>query len=184
MLPWGSQHRNQMSRESHAWVLAALDRDPQVQEAIASAERLQAQLDGSRQLELLAYSDGSVIGDGVEGSAAAILVIAGQDVTSVVRLAPADRTLSFGWARSWLAWCLCFTSLGACGLTSYCDSATSRWPILITTAWGCTKPVIMDIAPHGRTATNAMSSTSGTSCDGMTGTWRRWRGSLMMSVEG
>ena len=34
--------------------------------------------------------------------------------------------------QSGLAWCLCFTSLGACGLTSYCDSATSRWPILIT----------------------------------------------------
>ena len=28
MLPWGSQYRNQVSRESHAWVLAALDRDP------------------------------------------------------------------------------------------------------------------------------------------------------------
>jgi hypothetical protein len=32
----------------------------------------------------------------VEGPAAAILVIAGQDVTSIVRLAPADRALSSG----------------------------------------------------------------------------------------
>ena len=39
MIPWGSQYRNQVSRESHAWVLAALDRDLQMQEAIASAER-------------------------------------------------------------------------------------------------------------------------------------------------
>ena len=80
-------------------------------EAIASAERLQAQLDGSRQLELLAYSDGSVISGGVEGSAAAILVIAGQDVTSVVRLAPADRTLSSGWGG--VGW------PGACALYLY-----------------------------------------------------------------
>ena len=32
----------------------------------------------------------------MEGSAAAILVIAGQEVTSVVRLAPAERALSSG----------------------------------------------------------------------------------------
>ena len=67
-MPWGSQYRNQVPRESCAWVLAALDRDPQVQEAIASAERLQAQLDGPGRLELLAYSDVSGIGGGVEGS--------------------------------------------------------------------------------------------------------------------
>ena len=88
-----------MSRESHAWVLAALDRDPQVQKAIASAKRSQAQLGGSGRLELLAYSDGSVIGGGVEGSAAAILVIARQDVTSIVWLAPADGALSSGRAE-------------------------------------------------------------------------------------
>ena len=35
----------------------------------------------------------------MEGSAAAILVIAGQDVASVVRLAPADRALSSGRAE-------------------------------------------------------------------------------------
>ena len=51
-------------------------------------------------LELLACSDGSVIGGGVEGSVAAILVIAGQQgVTSVVRLALADRALSSGRAE-------------------------------------------------------------------------------------
>jgi hypothetical protein len=36
IMPWGSQYRNQVSCESHAWVLAALDRDPQVQKAICS----------------------------------------------------------------------------------------------------------------------------------------------------
>ena len=30
MLPWGSQYRNVVSREGHAWILADLARDPQV----------------------------------------------------------------------------------------------------------------------------------------------------------
>ena len=40
MLPSGSQYRNQVSREIYAWVLAALDRGPQLHKAISSAERL------------------------------------------------------------------------------------------------------------------------------------------------
>ena len=45
---------------------------------------------------MLAYSDGSAIADGVEGSAAAIVYVGGTDITAIVRLAAADRPLSPG----------------------------------------------------------------------------------------
>ena len=45
---------------------------------------------------LLAYSDGSVIADGIEGSAAAAIRIGNVDVCATIRLAAADRALSSG----------------------------------------------------------------------------------------
>ena len=45
---------------------------------------------------LLAYSDGSVLAEGIEGSAAAIVCINGREVCAVTRLASADRALSSG----------------------------------------------------------------------------------------
>jgi hypothetical protein len=45
-------------------------------------------------LALLAYSDGSVIAGGVEGSAAAVVRIGDEDFSATVRLAAADRALS------------------------------------------------------------------------------------------
>ena len=48
---------------------------------------------------LLAYSDGSVLAEGIEGSAAAILCINGREVCAVTRLASADRALSSGRAE-------------------------------------------------------------------------------------
>ena len=47
-------------------------------------------------LALLAYSDGSVIADGVEGSAAAVVRIGDTDISATERLAAADRALSSG----------------------------------------------------------------------------------------
>ena len=38
IFPWGSQYRNVVSREGHAWILADLARDPQVAAAAALAE--------------------------------------------------------------------------------------------------------------------------------------------------
>ena len=76
MLPWGSQYRNIVSREGHAWVLASLDSDPQVAAAALAAEDAGRQLGASREkLSLLEHSDGSVIADGIEGSAAAVIVL-------------------------------------------------------------------------------------------------------------
>ena len=47
-------------------------------------------------LALLAYSDGSVIAGGVEGSAAAVVRIGDKIVSATIRLAAADRVLSSG----------------------------------------------------------------------------------------
>ena len=96
MLPWGSQYRNIVSREGHAWVLASLDSDPQVAAAALAAEDAARQLGARGTLSLLAYSDGSVIADGIEGSAAAVIRIGDVDVSATIRLAAADRALSSG----------------------------------------------------------------------------------------
>ena len=97
MLPWGSQYRNIVSREGHAWVLASLGSDPQVAAAALAAEDAARQLGASGgTLSLLAYSDGSVIADGIEGSAAAVIRIGSIGVCATVRLAAADRALSSG----------------------------------------------------------------------------------------
>ena len=45
---------------------------------------------------MLAYSYGSVIADGVEGSAAAIVYVGGTDIMAIVWLAAADKPLSSG----------------------------------------------------------------------------------------
>ena len=96
MLPWGSQYRNIVSREGHAWVLASLDSDPQVVAAALAAGDAARRLDASDTPSLLAYSDGSVIADGIEGSAAAVIRIGNVDVCATTRLAAADRALSSG----------------------------------------------------------------------------------------
>ena len=96
MLPWGSQYRNIVSREGHAWVLASIDSDPQVVAAALAAEDAARQLGASDTPSLLAYSDGSVIADGIEGSAAAVIRIGNVDVSATIRFAAADRALSSG----------------------------------------------------------------------------------------
>ena len=78
-------------------MLAALAADPQVAAAARAAEATvrSSGLSGTL-LALLAYSDGSVVADGVEGSAAAVVRIGDTDVSATVRLAAADRALSSG----------------------------------------------------------------------------------------
>ena len=60
-------------------------------------------------LALLAYSDGSVIAGGVEGSAAAAVRVDVKDASATVRLAAADRALSSGrseWAGLFVVLCI------------------------------------------------------------------------------
>ena len=88
-----------VSREGRAWVLADPARDPQVAAAAELAQGLSgATADDGAMVQMLAYSDGPVIADGVEGSAAAIVCIGGTDITATVRLAATDRPLSSGWS--------------------------------------------------------------------------------------
>ena len=78
-------------------MLDSLDSDPQVAAAALAAEDAARQLSaGEEKLSLLAYSDGSVIADGIEGSAAAFIRIGSVDVCATVRLAAADSALSSG----------------------------------------------------------------------------------------
>ena len=96
MLPWGSQYRIIVSREGHAWVFASIDSDPQVAAAALAAEDAARQLGAREALSLLAYSDGSVIADGIEGPAAAVIRIGSIDACATIRLATAYRALSSG----------------------------------------------------------------------------------------
>ena len=99
MLPWGAQYRNLSTAEGHAWVSACLDGDHQLREARRLAQCALKEVDGdalSSTATLLAYSDGSVLAEGIEGSAAAILCINGREVCAITRLASADRALSSG----------------------------------------------------------------------------------------
>ena len=82
--------------------MAALAADPQVAAAALSAEAAAVQSSGSQNtmLALLAYSDGSVIADGVEGSAAVVVRIGDENFSATVRLAAADRALSSGRSES------------------------------------------------------------------------------------
>ena len=60
-------------------------------------------------VQMLAYSYGSVIADGAEGSAAAIVCVGGTDITAIMRFAAADRPLSPGrseWTGLLLVLCI------------------------------------------------------------------------------
>ena len=102
-LPWGSQYRNLVAASRHAWVAFALEHDPQVREAATRAQPAAGvrdhddsdDTDGNIHV-LDAYSDGSVLAKGVEGSAAALVRVFGTDVSAAVRLASVDVALSSG----------------------------------------------------------------------------------------
>ena len=102
-LPWGSHYRNLVTASGHAWVAFALEHDPQVRDAAILAQAvagLQTHDDGDDtdgNIPVLdAYSDGSVLAKGVEGSAAALVRVFGTDVSATVRLASVDVALSSG----------------------------------------------------------------------------------------
>ena len=77
-LPWGSHYCNLVAASGHAWVAFALEHDPQVREAATRAQAAAADRDGDDSdtddtIPVLdAYSDGSVLAKGAEGSAAAL----------------------------------------------------------------------------------------------------------------
>ena len=115
-------------------MLASLDRDPQVAAAALAAENAARQLGtGEEKLSLLAYSDGSVIADGIEGSAAAVIRIGSVDACATVRLAAADRALSSG-RSEWAGLLLVKRYDGACERTSLCVLAICRWSTSLTMA--------------------------------------------------
>ena len=101
MLPWGSHYRNLTSKSGHAWVAKDLATDLQVIAASIECERLSAlmSIEGTQPIKVEAYSDGSVVAQGVEGSAASVICIGGVDVSAIVRLASADTPLSSGRAE-------------------------------------------------------------------------------------
>ena len=80
----------------------ALEHDPQVREAAtraqaAAADRDDDDSDADENIPVLdAYSDGSVLAKGAEGSAAALVRVFGTDVSATIRLASVDVALSSG----------------------------------------------------------------------------------------
>ena len=102
-LPWESHYHNLVAAPEHAWVAFAPEHDPQVREAATRAQaaarvRDHDDSDGTDgNIPVLdAYSDGSVLAKGVEGSAAALVRVFGTDVSVTVRLASLDVALSSG----------------------------------------------------------------------------------------
>ena len=105
-LPWGSHYRNLVLVPGHTWVAFALEHDAQVREAANRAQAAAGVQDHAESDDtdgnipvLGAYSDGSVLAKGVEGSAAALVRVFGTDVSVTVRLASVDVALSSGQSK-------------------------------------------------------------------------------------
>ena len=96
VLPYGSQFRDTTSSAGHAWVNADIRDDEQVKRAVAQVEAAIRRHAGTRPLVLSAYSDGSVTGRGIAGSAAIVIETTEGEVVATVRLAPTDVALSSG----------------------------------------------------------------------------------------
>ena len=96
VLPYGSQFRDTTSSAGHAWVNADIRNDVQVKDAVAQVEAALRRHAGAQTLVLNAYSDGSVTGRGVAGSAAIVIETPAGEVVATVRLAPTDVALSSG----------------------------------------------------------------------------------------
>ena len=73
ILPYGSQLRDTTSSAGHAWTNADIRKEAQVRDAIAQVEATIRRHPGTQPLVLSAYSDGSVTGRGVAGSAAIVI---------------------------------------------------------------------------------------------------------------
>ena len=96
ILPYGSQYRDTTSSAGNAWVNADIREDEQVRRAVEQAEAAIRRHLGTQPLLLSAYSDGSVTGRGVAGSAAIVIETTDGEVVATVRLAPTDMALSSG----------------------------------------------------------------------------------------
>ena len=95
--------RNLVTAPGHAWAAFALEHEPQVWEAATRAQAVAGVQDHDDNYDtdgnipvLDAYSDGSVLAKGVEGSAAVLVRAFGTDVSATVRLASVDVALSSG----------------------------------------------------------------------------------------
>ena len=83
-----------------------------------------------------AYSDGSVLAKGVEGSAAALVRVFGTDVSATVRLASVDVALSSG-RSEWAGLVMVLYILREVRASVVCCvSSTCRWSTSLTTGSG------------------------------------------------
>ena len=153
-----------VSREGHAWILADLARDPQV--AVAAAAELAEGMSSAMALgpiiQMFAYSDGSVIWGGVEGSAVAIVCVNGTAITATVRLAAAYKPLSSGrseWTGLLLVLCIVRRVQAHVALRLGNLQVVTR----SATAWRGTSTI-----GYARTIE----------------TWRRWPGSCRLNAKG
>jgi len=93
ILPYGSQFRDTTSSAGHAWGNADIREDEQVRRAVEQVEAAIRRHSGTQPLVLSAYSDGSVTGRGVAGSAAIVIEATDDEVVATVRPAPTDMVL-------------------------------------------------------------------------------------------
>ena len=84
MLPYGSQFRDTASSAGHAWVNAEIRDDAQVRRAVEQIEAAIRRCPGATPLVLSAYSDGSVTGRGVAGSAAIVIETLDGEVVATI----------------------------------------------------------------------------------------------------
>ena len=96
ILPHDSQSCDTTSSAGHAWVNADIRNDDQVKDAVAQVEATIRRHAGAQPLVLSAYSDGSVTGRGVAGSAAIVIETADGEVVATIRLTSTDVALSSG----------------------------------------------------------------------------------------
>ena len=129
ILPYGSQFRDTTSSAGHAWVNADIREDEQMRRAVEQVEAAIQRHSGTQPLVLSAYSDGSVTGRGVTGSAAIVIETPDGEVVATVWLAPTDMALMSGRAE----WVGLVMVLRATRPASSCVWATSRSPARSTT---------------------------------------------------
>ena len=126
ILSYDSRFRDTTSPAGHAWVNADIRDDDQVKNAVAQVEAAIRRHTGTQPLVLSAYSDGSVTGRGVAGSAAIVIETADGEVVATVRLAPTDVALSSG-RTEWVGLVMVLVaSVRATQRKLSCDWTTSR----------------------------------------------------------
>ena len=85
ILPYGSQFRDTTSSAGPAWVNADIREYEKVRRAVEQVKATIRRHSGTQPLVLSAYSDGSMTGRGVAGSAAIVIETTDGEVVATVR---------------------------------------------------------------------------------------------------